>query len=347
MSSCAALDQLPAPGHRHGWPWTADNSRPAGSTCAVRRWPRVSVVTPSFNQGRFLEATLRSVLLQGYPDLEYIVVDGGSTDQSRAVLQRYAPYLAHWVSEPDRGQAHAINKGLASASGEILGWLNSDDLLTPGAVWRAVAALQAEPDVDLVYSDFIDLNERTGRARRRASWPVGFAALVERNVIPQPTAFYRRDLLARIGPVDERLHLALDWELWLRAARYGRVRYLHGACLAILRDYPDTKTRSRYAELAAEHLQVLDRLAADPALPPAARRRLRAGYANAAWETAHAAALRGQAYPEAGRWLMRSFKQHPRPALLRPLTTTRIALAALGGLLVARRSHRRACSGLT
>ena len=135
-----ALGDLPDPGGRSGWPWTE-----ASPDVDVDGAPRVTVVTPSYDQGRYLEETLRSVLLQGYPGLEYIVLDGGSTDDSRSILERYDPFLAHWESHPDAGQSDALNRGFQRATGEIIGWVNSDDLLAPGAIATSVAALQASP----------------------------------------------------------------------------------------------------------------------------------------------------------------------------------------------------------
>lgn len=141
---------FPAPSAGHiGWPWAADAPARPRTDPADRHWPRISVVTPSYNQAGFLEATLRSVLLQGYPDLELIVIDGGSTDGSVDILRQYFPWLTYCCSEPDRGQSHAINKGFARATGEILAWLNSDDLYYPGAIWRAAEAM-TESGSDIV-----------------------------------------------------------------------------------------------------------------------------------------------------------------------------------------------------
>ena len=131
---CPTLAELPPPPPgKTGWPWTVEAHLPAARSDASP-WPRISIVTPSYNQDQFIEETLRSVLLQGYPNLEYIVIDGGSTDGTVGIIRRYAPWLTHWVSEPDRGQAHAISKGLGKCSGGIFQWINSDDVLLKGAL---------------------------------------------------------------------------------------------------------------------------------------------------------------------------------------------------------------------
>jgi len=135
----------PPPG-RTGWPWITEAGWDSASDSVKRDVPRITVVTPSFNQAEFIEETIRSVLLQGYPNLEYIVIDGGSTDGSVEVIEKYSPWLTYWCSEPDRGQSHAINKGFERATGEILGWINSDDILYSGALQAAAEGLS---DADL------------------------------------------------------------------------------------------------------------------------------------------------------------------------------------------------------
>jgi cellulose synthase/poly-beta-1,6-N-acetylglucosamine synthase-like glycosyltransferase len=149
-----ALSDLPPPPPRtFGWPWTAQTTAALGSLGAGQSLPKITVITPSFNQGRFIEETIRSVLLQHYPNLEYLIYDAGSSDGSVEAIRKYEPWLTFWVSEQDRGQAHAINKGLARASGEIVAWLNSDDTYRPGALAAAAAAATRHPDAAVVYAD--------------------------------------------------------------------------------------------------------------------------------------------------------------------------------------------------
>src|SRR5215831_12852093 len=158
---CPKLSELPAPpSGKTGWPWTEEGQRLPDQMPDGCPWPLISVVTPSLNQGKFIEETIRSVLLQGYPELDYIIIDGGSTDGSVEVIKKYEPWLTYWVSEPDRGQSHAINKGWQRACGEIVAWLNSDDTYNRGALRCAVEAFRYNTAVGMVYSDmnYIDVS---------------------------------------------------------------------------------------------------------------------------------------------------------------------------------------------
>jgi glycosyltransferase involved in cell wall biosynthesis len=203
--------------------------------------PRVSVVMPSFNQGRFIERAIQSVLSQGYPDLELLVFDGGSTDETVGVLERYAAVL-RWVSEPDHGQADAVNKGLRASSGEVIGWLNSDDVYRPGALSTACGFLDAHPDVDVVYgeADYIDSDDRLLGRYYTEAWDA--ARLRDTNILCQPAAFFRRRVVDCYGLLDEGLKYCLDYEYWLRLA-FGGARFAYvPAVLAASRLHPETKT---------------------------------------------------------------------------------------------------------
>jgi glycosyltransferase involved in cell wall biosynthesis len=205
--------------------------------------PLVSIVTPSFNQGRFLRRTIDSVLAQDYPRLEYRVVDGGSTDESVAILRSYGPRLK-WTSAPDRGQADAINQGLAHAQGEILAYLNSDDVLRPGAVSIVVKHFAQHPDWDLVYGNADHIDECDRMLGQYPTAPYSFARLLVDCCICQPAAFWRRRMAERVGPFDVGLHYALDYDYWMRIDRAGG-RLVHvPEVLAASRLYPETKTLS-------------------------------------------------------------------------------------------------------
>jgi glycosyltransferase involved in cell wall biosynthesis len=209
--------------------------------------PLVSIVTPSFNQARYLRSTLESVAMQRYPRLEHIVVDGGSTDGSVEILERFSATQPHvrWVSEPDEGQADAVNRGFRMATGEILGWLNSDDLYCVDAIPIAVRSLEQNPELDMVYGDAWLIDER-GRIRRPWDFIENFDAPRLRSVkdyICQPATFLRRRVFEEVGPLDTSLHWAMDWDYWIRIAErgQGRVQRIPGY-LACARDYADTKT---------------------------------------------------------------------------------------------------------
>ncbi len=233
--------------------------------------PLVSIITPSYNQGQFLEATLCSVLEQDYLRLEYIVIDGGSTDDSLQILSRYASRLAYWESQPDRGQAHAINKGLQHAKGDILGWLNSDDLLLPGAVGRAVQVFNQYPQVDVVYGR-LERIDASGRLLPTPLLPkdrVDFdlSQVLGECVVNQPGSFWRRRVMEQAGLLDEQLHYSLDYEYWIRLALAG-AQFLHlPETVARFRLSSGSKTVGQTAEMAQEQLRVLEALASRPDLP--------------------------------------------------------------------------------
>jgi glycosyltransferase involved in cell wall biosynthesis len=192
------------------------------------QFPLVSIVIPSLNQVRFLESTLRSVLEQDYPKIEAIVVDGGSTDGSVNILRRYSERLAWWVSEKDRGQTDAINKGFAHAHGNIMAWLNSDDTYEPGAVSGAVGFLSSQPEIGLVYGDanYIDENGRVIGCFPAAQ--TDYKRLRRGYVhIPQQSAFFRSALWKKVGPLDPSFYFAMDYDLWVRLARIAPVLYIH------------------------------------------------------------------------------------------------------------------------
>jgi glycosyltransferase involved in cell wall biosynthesis len=220
-----------------------------------RPWPRVSVVTPSYNHARFLEATLRSVLLQGYPDLEYIVMDGGSSDDSPAILRRYEPWLADWVSERDRGQSDAINNGFARATGEIFAWLNSDDLYEPGVLGHVARFFAARPDCGLLYGLGYYIDDE-GRKTGPCDWirPFDPRLFSTFNFILQPAAFWRRWVWEHAGELDVDADFAMDWEWLLRATALAEPCHLPVE-LARWRVHSDIKTLSggerRRAEIAA------------------------------------------------------------------------------------------------
>lgn len=215
--------------------------------------PRISIVTPSFNQVQYIEETMKSVLSQDYPYLEYLVIDGGSTDGTLDILRRYEAYL-HWVSELDKGQADAINKGFKQATGEIVSWLNSDDLYLPGVLHQVANYFSQHPEVDVVYGDYhlIDQAGRLLLTRREISFDYNIL-LYGLNYISQPATFFRRDIFDRVGYLDDTLHYGLDWEYWLRIASHGG-RFAHlPHSLAATRWHNTAKTLLAPPAMPAEH----------------------------------------------------------------------------------------------
>ena len=187
--------------------------------------PRVTVVTPSFNQGRFIRDTIESVLSQDYPNLEYMVIDGGSTDSTLSILKNYEDRLT-WVSEPDHGQAHAINKGWRRAKGDILAWLNSDDIYQPGAIRTAVEFLIHNQQVGMVYGEAYHVDEWGKQIERYPTDHFDPDQLFEQCNICQPTVFIRRAVIEDVGYLDESLNFCLDFELWIRIAKKYALGYL-------------------------------------------------------------------------------------------------------------------------
>jgi len=232
------------------------------------RLPLVSVVTPSYNQGRFIAATVESVLGQGYPNLEYWVIDGGSGDETLEVLARYAgdPRL-HVVSGPDRGQADAINRGWARCRGAVLAWLNSDDTYLPGAVAGQVAALRADPSAGAVYADALYTDAAGRPLQRLHARPFSPLALLRLEIPAQPTVFLRRGLVAALGPLDIGRRYSMDSDYWARAARRAPFRQA-AALVATYRLHPESKTVGQAPGFYAEWLAIAHAFFADPGLPP-------------------------------------------------------------------------------
>jgi glycosyltransferase involved in cell wall biosynthesis len=229
--------------------------------------PLVTIVSPSFNQARFLEQTILSVLEQDYPNLEYFIIDGGSTDSSVTILRRYENRLTGWVSEPDQGQADAINKGFARASGEIIAWLNSDDVYQPGAIRAAVEIFQKHPETGLVYGNVLSIDENSRPFNLQTFRPLGLSDLMAFNIISQPAVFMRRAVLEQAGFLDSTYHLLLDHHLWLRMARLAPLIYLPQT-LAAARYHAEAKNLARTAEFGREAFRLIEWMRAAPRFSP-------------------------------------------------------------------------------
>jgi glycosyltransferase involved in cell wall biosynthesis len=219
--------------------------------------PLVTIVTPSYNQAEYLEQTIQSVLGQDYPNLEYLIVDGGSTDGSLEVIQRYADQLAWWVSERDKGQADAINKGFSRATGKYVAWLNSDDLYLPGTIRKAVETLEHYPETGLIYGNLLSINARGEHVHTIRYQPFALEDLLAFFIIGQPTVFMRRSVLEQVGYLSEEYHYLLDHHLWLRFAAESGLRYIPQPWAAA-RYHPTAKNMAQAEYFGAEAFRILD-----------------------------------------------------------------------------------------
>lgn len=218
--------------------------------------PKISIVTPSYNQGRYLDETMLSILNQDYPNFEYIVIDGGSTDESVDIIKKYQDRLAYWVSQKDRGFGDAINKGFSKATGEIFCWINSDDILFPNALKIIGNYFATHPHVDMVFGDryVIDENSQT-LLKLRYQFHTELLFRYGKS-IPQECSFWRRSLHEKVGGLDERYTYAIDLELWCKFARNGRMRHIP-FFLGAFRRHPDAKSSTIFTKGRAEARQIL------------------------------------------------------------------------------------------
>jgi len=206
--------------------WGIGSEQGEGSNLSTSAKALVSIVTPSYNQAAFLEETICSVLEQDYEHLEYIIVDGGSTDGSLEIIQKYANRLAWWISESDKGQTDAINKGFAKAKGEIFAWLNSDDTYLKGAVSEAAAYLVTHPEAGAVYGDANLIDEQGSVIGKFPARQTDFGRLMRGYVhVPQQATFFRGDLWRKVGPLDPSFYFAMDYDLWVRLSKEAPLDY--------------------------------------------------------------------------------------------------------------------------
>jgi glycosyltransferase involved in cell wall biosynthesis len=209
--------------------------------------PLVSIITPSFNQAPFLEATIESVLAQDYPNIEYLIMDGGSTDGSVEIIRKHEDHLACWTSERDNGQTSAIRKGFDRATGSIFAWLNSDDLLAPSAVRIVVDLLRRLPDVGVVYGDRLHIDAK-GNVIGINRMPAFYPAMFARNItLPQETVFFRRGVYELVGGLDETLRFSLDFDLWVRMSAVTNFRHVP-AFLGSFREHTTSKSVAFHSE---------------------------------------------------------------------------------------------------
>lgn len=303
---CPTLAELPAPpADKTGWPWTMESQQLPDTTQDGTPWPRVSIVTPSYNQGRFLEESIRSVLLQGYPDLEYIIIDGGSTDESVEIIKKYERWLTYWVSEPDRGQSHAINKGLEKSTGKLFNWHNADDVLTRNSLATTASAMLKFPNVSYAHGYYIVIdNESHVLYEAKCSlWDsmafvpdiISSVSLLKGGI--QVGCLMRRDLVLEVGKIDENLHYIMDRDLMLRLELTQPPIYVNFP-VVFWREHFEAKTTLWNAKRATERLIIARKIFGRQDLPHSIIALKRPAFATAhqfAWECYANAGMRLQA----------------------------------------------------
>ena len=252
------LDELPSPPPtRTGWPWTLETPPAPLSPLDGKQWPRVSVVTPSFNQGEFLEETIRSVLLQGYPDLEYLVIDGGSTDNSINVIRKYEQWIRHWVSEADSGQSHAIQKGFNKVTGSISAYLNSDDIYMEGALQRVASRFVSRPELAVVYGNLYRIDPGDNVIEEHRNTPfMRWGYLYGGFFLHQPCTFWKTDVLRSVGGFNSDFRFDMDNDLFVRIAMTDARFAFERAFLAGFRVHPTSKTSTILHVSDQENLRI-------------------------------------------------------------------------------------------
>jgi glycosyltransferase involved in cell wall biosynthesis len=227
--------------------------------------PLVSIITPSYNQASYLEQTLVSVLQQDYPNIEYLVVDGDSTDGSQAIIKKYADQLTWWISEPDSGQAVAINKGIKRSKGKYLAWLNSDDYYLPETVKKAVSIFQKHPQISLLYGDVLAVNAQGKQINLLRYEQYSLQDLMCFKIIGQPSVFLRRSFLKKAGYLDPSFHFLLDHQLWLRMAILAPICYLPET-LSAARFHSESKNINQASLFGEDAYRIVDWMRSTPEL---------------------------------------------------------------------------------
>lgn len=250
------LKDLPSPPEgKIGFPWT-EETPPQYKT---ENWPKISIITPSFNQGQFIEETIRSVLLQSYPNLEYIIIDGGSTDNTIEIIKKYQNFISYWVSEKDKGQSDAINKGLKVATGDVFNWLNSDDFYLPNALLTVGHAFKNTPTNVFCAQQFVEmLDGKRGHFKGVKCLKTVEHTLASRYFSQQPT-FFRLSVVEELGGVETQLYFCMDVELWVNyLAHFGHKGIEESTeFLSVFRLHEATKTHNATSIMHTDHINLL------------------------------------------------------------------------------------------
>ncbi|HLA08080.1 MAG TPA: glycosyltransferase family 2 protein [Anaerolineales bacterium] len=301
-------------------------------------------MTPSYNQAKYLEQTIRSVLDQDYPRIEYLVADGASTDSSVEIIRKYIDRLTWWVSEKDSGQGEAINKGFGRAHGEIIAWLNSDDYYLPGTITAVIKGFEANPDALMIYGDMLAVDEHDQTINVLKYHQLSLQDLLCFQIIGQPSVFFRREALKEAGDLDTSFHFLLDHHLWIRMAMCGKILHLSQTWSAA-RYHAEAKNRARAAEFGREAFRILEWAMSQPGLASTISSVERRARASANRVDARYLLDGGQSLLALQAW-MRTLFIHPRTALAR-LNIFGSAVLNLTGLrsvreLILRRRRRTA-----
>ena len=291
-------------------------------------------MTPSYNQGRFLEETIRSVLLQGYPDLEYLVIDGGSGDESVEIIRRYEPWLTYWTSEPDQGQSHAINKGWTRATGDVVAYINSDDCYLTGAIHRAAQQFSENPSLGMVYGTALIVDEIGQPLRVWEAQPFDVKAMFTvGSMVPQPATFFSKVVLSTVGYLSENWHLIMDYEFCTRVGIRFPTAHVPET-LARFRDYPGSKSRVRFQHMARELIDFLTEFSTDQIPQRDLRTIKRTALSRVHYELAFAYLAQEQREaPKVIGHFVKSIAIQPRFALGRPSATVYLGKQVLSGYL--------------
>ena len=298
-----------------GWPWTEASIPDEQELDDPANAPAIALPMPSYNQDRFLDAAIRSVLLQNYPNLEFVVRDGGSTDESVDIIKSYEDKLTDWVSQPDGGQSAAINAVWDDASGELLGWLNSDDILAPGALHTLARAARDHPDVVLFFGDYgiIDEDGRLDRVRKVGD--LGAEDLLRGKSFGQPSVFIRREVVENLGLLDESMTYSMDWAYFLKVLwsyPSSRIRYIPSV-LSCSREYEGTKSRTGLEDKGEDRRGAIRRYA-DAGIIPNRDALVQKGLAGTYWVQGAEEFLAGQ-YVDAFRSGLNAIRLHPASLL--------------------------------
>ncbi|NES05175.1 MAG: glycosyltransferase [Okeania sp. SIO2F4] len=263
-----SLEELPQPPEdKQGWPWTETTPKLSDKMPDGNDWPKISIVTPSYNQGKYLEETIRSVLLQGYPHLEYIIIDGGSTDNSVEIIEKYSPWLSYWVSEKDQGQSNGINKGFKQVTGDIVAWINSDDYYFQEAFAKVAQEINPEKKRFVIVGKAFLSNIENYHGLSPVFSPYNllfhnYSGKMGLPIVmpPQPAIFWHKQVLEKTGFLDENLDKSLDYEYWLRMMLSHNYKfYSIPMNFAYYRIHPESKSGQGWQTFAKEYQLVFSK----------------------------------------------------------------------------------------